>query len=63
MLILRVAPGGHVYIGDNIVVTVLGFEDGSAKLGFKAPPAVNITRSKLLTAEQRAEYDAKAATR
>lgn len=48
MLVLTRRVGEQFYIGDGIVVTVLGSEYGRVKIGIEAPQDVRIVRGELL---------------
>lgn len=50
MLILQRKAGESLYIGDDIVVTVLSSEDGRVRLAIDAPKSIPILRSELRTA-------------
>jgi carbon storage regulator len=47
MLVLTRKVGEQIIINDNIVVTLLECRPGQVRLGFEAPPAVEILRSEL----------------
>jgi carbon storage regulator len=44
MLVLTRKFGERVYIGDDIVITVVEIDRGRVRLGFEAPPHVKIYR-------------------
>ena len=48
MLVLNRKIGEKVYIGDNIIVTVVNIDRGRITLGFEAPRDVPILRAELL---------------
>lgn len=48
MLVLRRKPGESVLIGDGIEVQILGVEGDTVKLGFSAPPDIQILRKELV---------------
>ena len=48
MLVLRRKPGESVLIGDGIEVQILGVEGDTVKLGFYAPPDIQILRKELV---------------
>lgn len=48
MLVLRRKTGESVMIGDGIEVQVLGVEGDTVKLGFSAPPDIQIFRKELV---------------
>ena len=48
MLVLNRKIGEQVYIGDNIIVTVVNIDRGRITLGFEAPRDVPILRAELL---------------
>lgn len=47
MLILSRKPGESFYIGENIEVTILDFQNDKIKVGIKAPEDVIIIRREL----------------
>ena len=47
MLVLARRDGESIYIGDDIVVTVVRIEGDRVKIGFEAPKEVKIWRSEL----------------
>lgn len=51
MLVLKRKPGEMVYIGEDIVLTVLAVEGERVKLGIAAPLDVKIIRSELAEAK------------
>lgn len=53
MLILTRTPGKSVYIGEEIVVTVLGVKGNQVRFGFEAPPDVEIHREEIYERVQR----------
>jgi carbon storage regulator len=48
MLVLSRKIGERIWIGEDIVVTVVTIENNRIRLGIEAPPAVPIWRSELL---------------
>ncbi len=44
MLVLTRKPGGRIFVGDDIEVTVLRIDGNKVRLGFKAPRDVEIVR-------------------
>jgi carbon storage regulator len=50
MLVLTRRKGDTVKIGDDIEVTVVDVEDGSVRLGIKAPKTTVILRGELYSA-------------
>jgi carbon storage regulator len=48
VLVLRRKPGESVLIGDGIEVQILGVEGDTVKLGFSAPPDIQILRKELV---------------
>lgn len=48
MLVITRKKGESLMIGDDIEVTITKIEDGSVKIGIKAPKNVNILRKELL---------------
>lgn len=48
MLIITRKKGESLMIGDDIEITISKIEDGSVKIGIKAPKEVNILRKELL---------------
>lgn len=59
MLVLTREKGSDVYLelpdGSEIVVTLVGFKNGKARVGFTAPASVHIVRSELREADQGAK--------
>ncbi len=51
MLILTRRPHEKIIIGDNIVVTFLGFKGHQLRIGIEAPKDVPIRREELLPKE------------
>lgn len=47
MLIITRKKGESLMIGDDIEITVSRIDDGSIKLGIKAPKSINILRKEL----------------
>jgi carbon storage regulator len=47
MLVLSRKNGQRVWIGGSICVEVLGVEGGRVKLGFSAPPNMDIRREEI----------------
>jgi len=47
MLVLTRKPGQKIFIGDEIVVTVVQARDGSLRLGIDAPKEISIRRDDL----------------
>lgn len=48
MLILKRRCLERVYVGPDVVVTFLNFQDGQAAIGIDAPPDIRILREELL---------------
>jgi carbon storage regulator len=48
MLVLSRKPGERIYIGDHIVLTVVGIQGNRVRLGIDAPTSVEIQREELL---------------
>jgi carbon storage regulator len=48
MLVLSRKYGEKIFIGDNIVITVVGIDRGEVRLGIDAPPEIEIFREELL---------------
>jgi carbon storage regulator len=58
MLLLAQRPGERVYIGNDIVVTVVDVRGGSARLGFQCPDQISVHREEVhrrIHEEQRAK--------
>jgi len=53
MLVLSRKVGERVVIGDQIVVTVLEVKGRQVRLGFEAPPDIQIWRGELAFHDQR----------
>lgn len=49
MLILTRRPSESLFIGSDIVVTVLGIKGNQVRIGIDAPREVNVVRNELLT--------------
>lgn len=49
MLVLSRKVGERVRLGRNIYVTVVRCQDGKVRLGFEAPPELQIVRSEIDT--------------
>jgi carbon storage regulator len=47
MLILMRRPGESICIGNDIVVTVVGFERNRARIGVKAPRHIAVDREEI----------------
>jgi carbon storage regulator len=52
MLVFTRHIGETIIVDQEIVVTILGFEDGQVRLGITAPPEVVVLRKELLIAEE-----------
>lgn len=50
MLILRRKAGESLHIGDNIRITVVGVDEGGARLAIEAPREIPVLREELLNA-------------
>lgn len=50
MLILRRKAGESLHIGDNIRITVVGVDEGGARLAIEAPREIPVLREELLSA-------------
>lgn len=50
MLILRRKAGEALQIGDNIRITVVGVDEGGARLAIEAPREIPVLREELLRA-------------
>ena len=57
MLVLTRKPEEKIIIGDNIVVTVVKVTGDRVRLGFEAPPDINIVRSELVKTNIAFEQD------
>lgn len=62
MLILTRRSNEKVYIGDDVVLVVLGIENNRVKLGIEAPSDVTILREELVTDSNRSDIDCKKAS-
>lgn len=56
MLVLTRKTGEQIYIGEDVVVTVVAVDGGRVRLGIKAPPHVRILREELATRMDEAEH-------
>lgn len=52
MLVISVRPGERIKIGDNVWLMLTRVSGDAAKLGFEAPPDVNIVRESVLLRDQ-----------
>lgn len=50
MLILRRKAGEALHIGDNIRITVIGVDEGGARLAIEAPREIPVLREELVSA-------------
>ncbi len=57
MLILTRRMNEKIFIGDNIVVAVLGIENNRVKLGLDAPKEVSILREEVVAGKNKAAND------
>jgi len=48
MLILTRRVNQSITIGDDVTITVLGFQGGHVKLGIKAPKTIRVLRQEVL---------------
>ena len=48
MLVLQRYPGQSIKIGDEVVVTILGNNQGSTRVGIEAPRSIHIVRDELI---------------
>jgi len=48
MLVLTRKPTESIYIGGNVVVTLLGISGNRVRLGIEAPPEITVHRAELL---------------
>jgi carbon storage regulator len=53
MLILTRRPGEAIFVGNDVVVTVLGVKGSHVRLGIKAPKDVAVHREEIYVAIQR----------
>ncbi len=58
MLILTRKIEEKIKIGDDTVITILGIEGGSVKIGIDAPKAVTILRMEVIEQVQKENVDA-----
>ena len=49
MLILTRKAGETIQIGDDVIVTVLGVQQGQVRIGVTAPKSVQVDRSEIRT--------------
>jgi len=59
MLILTRRSNERIYIGDTIVLVVLGIENNRVKLGIEAPADVTILREEIADDKTKSIVDAK----
>jgi carbon storage regulator len=55
MLVLSRKLGEKIFIGENIVITVVDIDRGKIRLGIDAPRSVSIIRDDLLTPTEQAD--------
>jgi carbon storage regulator len=60
MLIVTRKEGESVIVNDNVEVVVVSVEGGKIRLGFNAPPSVQIYRKEIFDKIQQANRDAAA---
>ncbi|AWZ48165.1 carbon storage regulator [Clostridiaceae bacterium 14S0207] len=48
MLVIKRKFGESFVLGEDIEITVLGYENGAVKLGIKAPKDITVLRSELI---------------
>lgn len=53
MLILMRRPGECICIGDDIVITVVGFERNRVRIGVKAPRHIAVDREEIADKKKR----------
>lgn len=58
MLILTRRTNERIFIGDNIVLVVLGIENNRVKLGLDAPNEIPILREEIVNDALKEKYDA-----
>lgn len=58
MLVITRKKGESLMIGDDIEITISKIEDGSVKIGIKAPRNVNILRKELYEQVERENQEA-----
>lgn len=54
MLVLSRRVGEALYIGDDIVITLVDIQGNKVRLGISAPRSTDVAREELLTPEERA---------
>lgn len=58
MLVLSRRAGERIYIGDDIVVTVIACGNGKVRLGIEAPSHISVDREEVrLRKQARREYE------
>jgi carbon storage regulator len=57
MLVLTRKRDEKIYIGDDIVITVVEVREGKVRLGIEGPRNVEVMRDELLTLERRQEIE------
>jgi carbon storage regulator len=55
MLILMRRPGESIYIGPNVVVTLVSLERNRARIGIQAPRDVTVDREEIAKRKQSGE--------
>ena len=53
MLVISRKAGEKVFIGDNIVITIVETDRDKIRLGIEAPKSVPVARDELLSMEER----------
>ena len=52
MLVLSRRAGERIYIGDDVVVTVIASGNGKVRLGVEAPPHISVDREEVRLRKQ-----------
>jgi len=62
MLILTRRSNERIFIGDDVVLVVLGIENNRVKLGIEAPAEVAILREEIVSDSKNGKFDVKNAS-
>lgn len=62
MLILTRRSNERIFIGDDVVLVVLGIENNRVKLGIEAPSEVAILREEIVVDSKNGKFDVKKAS-
>lgn len=57
MLVLSRKLGEKIYVGDNLIITVVDIDRGKIRLGIRAPKDIPVYREELLSPSRREEIE------